>query len=812
MQSLTVITAANTRLLTKNHVTGDSYSKVSKLVAAERVDFATLRDLKRILRSLADKPNTCAIRGELKATAELPIRRRKSHFDDVAQAWVMLDIDDVALPKRLRTYPYTSEHIDVARALLPDAFKHAGCVWQASASAGLDKKKLKVHLWFLLDAPLTSVQLRNWLRGAEHIDPSTLRVVQPHYTADPIGGPPGARLGRIKGPRVTTPTDAETLAPEPASTLELAPRPKESADVSDELVASAMQKAIERARDKLNNWQVPYQDSYVVGTLLGPAVALKTWNDRKHGHETWQPEAERLAAKWGRRFGALNDGAHPEELYTARVLEGITWGVVRERERLAQRSAKVLAETLERTRVLRESLLAKMLRNAGSPKVLAEVGGKLGRYAEICGREELITQLRKVSGLSEKQVTEAIDAGATELPADNWREGLLMNREEIVATDENMLLIFERFDGFRDSFIFNVRSQSLELTDVNIFGCEAGAIAVDTLTLKLTQWLGSLGMRKVSMTKVYGVFAAFSQRIERVDHFLKMFPEALFDAETAQRQLKTMKPRLDKWLHRYLAAEGDREYIRAVAAKSLISAVARSVNPGAQVDTMLVLLGAEGVGKTTAIRSLASVIPEGYKELLDMRDKDALIVMQNSLLCEVSELKALKTSAEEHIKAFMSRTTDHVRAPYARTSEAYKRRMIFIGTTNDEHFLSAPGSHRRFWPVHCVHSRAIPRDVAIELWREAALRYAAGETWWLEGDILKKQAVETKIARTENVVENVLKKALKNKQHVTLLEAIRAVFPDTREYHKVQNTVISALKVLGWGRKRTENSRLWVRI
>lgn len=808
MQSLTVITAANTRLLTKNHVTGESYAKTSKLLAAERVDFATLKDLRRLLRSLADKHSSCVIRGELKATAELPIRRRKSHFADVAQAWVMLDIDDVRLPKRLRSYPYTSEHIDVARALMPDAFKSAGCVWQASASAGLDLKKLKVHLWFLLDAPLTAAQLRNWLRGAEHIDPSTLRVVQPHYTADPIGGPDGARLGIVKGPRVTTPTDVAEMEPEAASTLDLEPRPKGSADVTSELVASAMKQAITRARDKLNNWQVPYQDSYVVGTLLGPAVALQTWNDKKHGHETWQAEAERLAAKWGARFGALNDGAHPAEVYEARVLEGITWGVVRERERLAARSAKVLAETLERTKALRESLLAKMLRNAGSPKVLAEVGGKLGRYAEICGREELIEQLRKVSGLAEAQVAEAIDAGVTELPADNWREGLLLLKEEIVSTDDNTKAIFSKYPGFIDSFRINVRSQQLEVSDCNVLGLPAGVYKPEALDLALVGWLSSLGMRRVSMYKTSAVFKAFVETLPSYDPFLEAFPEALMSAADARAELDAMKPRLDTWLTKYFGVE-DNELHRAFAAKSLISAVARAVKPGAKVDTLLVLIGEQGLGKTSVVETLASCIPSGYRELLDTRDKDALLQMHSGLLVEVSELRALGNTHQDAIKAFWTRRTDRIRAPYARASEEMPRRVVFIGTTNDDDFLS-DRMNRRYWPVMCTIICAMTAKQAKQLWREAALRYATGEQHWLDADLSEQQTEAVARVRHENLVETQLIKYLKNKTKIKLFDAVRFCFPDTREPAKHQRQVSTALKVLKWSQKRTNKAKYWV--
>jgi hypothetical protein len=810
VQSLTILTTTPNRLLTKNLETGESYAKSSRLVAAETCDFATLKQLKRILGELADKRNSCVIRGVLGADAPEPLRRRLTHFRDEPAAWVMLDIDSVTLPKRLWTYPYTDAHALFASRRMPAAFHGCGFVWQASASAGTDLRTLKVHLWFLLDAPLTAAQLRRWLKGAPNVDPSTLRAVQPHYTADPIGGPAGTRLGIIKGPRATTPDDITSAEPEPASACVLAPRPKGCADVSDRLIETATKQAVARARELLNACQVAYQDSYTVGTLLGPAVALSTWNDKAHGHETWRANAERLAAKWGRRFAHIDTASHGVELYSGRVLEGLEWAVRQERERLAGRSAKAAAEAVERTKVLREQLLAKMLRNAGSERVLKEVGAAMGRYSEVLGRDTVVAQLVKTSGLSQAQVERAVDA-AEPVALDSWREGLLHVKDEIVATDENILAIYNKYPGFRDSFRYNVRSSVLEVTEANVFGLAAAPVSVDAMPGMLATWLGSLGMRKVAAHRAYALFASMTATFLHYDPFLVAFPEAAYTKEQARAALAALpKRQLDRWLTRYLGVTGDKAYVRAVAAKTLIAAVARAVRPGAQVDTMLVLIGEQGIGKTSAIRTLASVIDNGYSELLSMTDKDSLLAMQNSLLVEVSELRALRYGQEEYAKAFLTRTFDRLRAPYARTADDHQRRMVFIGTTNDDDFLS-DRANRRYWPVLCGQQSTLTKAQAVELWREAALRFASGDQWWLsdEESVLQRDAAAA--ARAEDAVETVLRKQLRGQDQVTLVDAIRVCFPDSSDPFKHQRQVTAALKALGWMRKHTRKGKVWVK-
>lgn len=808
MQSLCVLTAPHTRTLTKNLETGQSYDSVSKLRAADTYEFATLKQLKKLLSQLASEPHKCVIRGELRGDAPQPIRRRRTCFEDVPQAWVMLDIDHLRLPKRLRSLPYTDAHAAFARAQLPAEFRSAGCCWQASASAGVDLRQLKLHLWFLLDAPLTAAQLRRWLSpmAAGSFDPATLRSVQPHYTADPIGSPYiGKRLGLLAGPRVVTPLDID--AQEPESTVEIARRPKGCADVAVAQVEGAYASAQRKARELIRNPTVAYMDAYTAGTHFGPAVALSTWNDKKHGHETWIHEAARLADKWGKRFAALPDTNQGLDVYVARVHEGIVWGLANERARLATRSQATADALAAAHKTQVERLLMSALKNAGSSTHMQLMAKKLAKYRELY--PDIVEKLAKNSAFSEAQVSAEMHDEPT-VALDAWRAGLLMLKDEIVATDDNVRCIFEGYPGFRESFEFNVRANTLEATEHNVLGLAAGAVLQDSLPCVLVGWLGGLGMRRVAMYKVAAVFAAFVPSFESYDPFLRAFPEALLSPDEARAQLVSIRPKLDRWLHKHLGATGDKAYVRAVAAKTLIAAVARAVTPGAQVDTMLVLMGEQGIGKTSVVRTLASVIDGGYSELLDMRDKDSILAMQSSLLTEVSELRALNTHQNDFLKAFWSRTFDRIRAPYARTAADHKRRMVFIGTTNDDDFLS-DRTNRRYWPVACTSASSLTKTQTVELWREAALRYAAGEQWWLNAEEQVSQVAAAEGAREQNVVVDVFRKQLKNTRKLSLLDAINLVYPDSTDKIRAQRGVIHALKILGYSPRHTNKGNFWVR-
>ena len=61
--------------------------------------------------------------------------------------------------------------------------------------------------------------------------------------------------------------------------------------------------------------------------------------------------------------------------------------------------------------------------------------------------------------------------------------------------------------------------------------------------------------------------------------------------------------RVDTLLTDYLGAE-DNPYTRAVIHKTLCGAIARVMIPGIKFDTMLVLSGPQGIGKSTIISKL----------------------------------------------------------------------------------------------------------------------------------------------------------------------------------------------------------------
>lgn len=195
-------------------------------------------------------------------------------------------------------------------------------------------------------------------------------------------------------------------------------------------------------------------------------------------------------------------------------------------------------------------------------------------------------------------------------------------------------------------------------------------------------------------------------------------------------------PRIDTWLFDLCEAKSTPEtfeYVKVVGAKWLISAVARAYQPGCKVDTMLILEGEQGEGKSKFLRELSF----GYfLELLTdiSKGKDVVDKLLGKWIVEMPELRALSGDREAN-KAFISQQADFERLSYAQRSQTYPRRCVFIGTTNESNYLNDETGERRYWPVEvgkCDLDKL--KKCLTQIWGEAVSRYKKGEKWWIEDD------------------------------------------------------------------------------
>lgn len=200
--------------------------------------------------------------------------------------------------------------------------------------------------------------------------------------------------------------------------------------------------------------------------------------------------------------------------------------------------------------------------------------------------------------------------------------------------------------------------------------------------------------------------------------------------------------RVETLFTKYLQAD-DTEYVRTVTRKTFAAAVARIYVPGIKFDSVPVLDGDQGIGKSTIVKDL--VTADYYSETLsltDMDDKSGAEKLQGFWVIEIGELAGMKKADIEKVKAFLSTSDDKYRPSYGKVVESHPRQCIIIATVNGERgYLRDITGNRRFWIIK-VHQKKqkktwnFDEHFRQQFWAEAKEIWKSGEKLYLEGDVL----------------------------------------------------------------------------
>ena len=377
---------------------------------------------------------------------------------------------------------------------------------------------------------------------------------------------------------------------------------------------------------------------------------------------------------------------------------------------------------------------------------------KLPSYTAMC---ELAVKDERVARLmNAERYAAAVSAfgelherGSCPQPMENedWMTLLKLSPEtgKPLKTVENVLIIMENDPQLKSAAVFDEFSNRLFITG-KLPWC-------GTETRRDWKDADDAGLRYY-MEKVYGITGK-----ERITDGFMLYCE-LHRVNLVKKYLDALPEwdgtkRLDALFTDYLGA-ADTPYVRAVARKSLCAAVARALQPGVKYDTMPILVGAQGIGKSTFLRLLGG---EWFNDSLNsFEGKEACLMIQGSWLIELQELNGMNKAEENAVKQFLSKTDDIYREPYGRRTGRYPRRCVFFGTTNDDEFLRDKTGSRRFLPIDCTGkpAKSVFEDFAGEvpqIWAEALACYRLGETLYLDSEELSAAA---KAAQEEHALHS----------------------------------------------------------
>ena len=436
-----------------------------------------------------------------------------------------------------------------------------------------------------------------------------------------------------------------------------------------------------------------------------------------------------------------------------------------------------------------------------------------------------------------------------------WRKALIEGRDGAKPVRENAALAMDGLtlpngrrvpgaDDLQGLFAYNEFSNNVELTRRAPWGTQPGAVGeADDLELgnHLARTLYLPPMGRQTLEEAISMVARRHAFHPPRKHF-----EALRGSWDNTRRLGT-------WLMRCcrldgLALEGEDEsdrtarlldladhdmlgkYLARVGTWVLMAIVARVLRPGCKFDYMMVLEGGQGMFKSTTAKVLGL---DWFADTgLVLGDKDSYQNLQGVLVYEWAELASLSRAEVQKVKQYISSERDRFRASFDRRARDYPRQVVFIGTTNEAHYLTDSTGNRRFWPVRVERpvDLAWLRENLAQMYAEALHYVDAGNRFHpshreqqelfdpQQSARMVEDSLETAIRRylyddDQKVPHGALNGALRN--DLTLNELLDAIgISLDKQTEAMSKKTGAVMGRLGWERARrsakVDEARPWV--
>ena len=276
-------------------------------------------------------------------------------------------------------------------------------------------------------------------------------------------------------------------------------------------------------------------------------------------------------------------------------------------------------------------------------------------------------------------------------------------------------------------------------------------------------------------------------------------------------------PRLDGWLTQVCNAK-DTPLTRAIGRAWLIGLAARAsceAPTGTQMDSVLILQGDEGIGKSSFGRIIGGDWYASFSNAL--AGEEVCYTIERSLLLEFEELDAMNRSEASRVKALVTATADTFRRKYEASAERHPRRCVFLGTTNDIHFLTRDMTMRRWWIVRCpprmfnLRWLNANRD---QLVAEALAAHKAGELPILPENVRMAHRDSVEGVRTEHPYEELVADWAEDKeigQQFNAKSVIETVLCKPLAAVQMQELkkLAECLRAAGWEKNKSNGRKTW---
>jgi putative DNA primase/helicase len=265
------------------------------------------------------------------------------------------------------------------------------------------------------------------------------------------------------------------------------------------------------------------------------------------------------------------------------------------------------------------------------------------------------------------------------------------------------------------------------------------------------------------------------------------------------------------------ATKEEKQFIHTLAKRWMVSCIARPMDPGCDVHTVLTLVGPKGMGKSRGLRALTG--KQWFSDSnINITNKSAYELLHQSLvwIWELAEMHALHGRSANNAKMFLTSAADRYRPTWGKTPVHRKRRTIFVATTNDYQFLS-DGPERRFWPLQVVNKIDVDwiTDNRDQLWAEALHLYKHNEQWYLtpseEATLEMMQQAYIISDPWATAAQMVLEDDNPNTHATTdaIMDALE--IPQAQRNVGYSRRISQICRDLGYRIKQTKHGRVWVK-
>lgn len=254
----------------------------------------------------------------------------------------------------------------------------------------------------------------------------------------------------------------------------------------------------------------------------------------------------------------------------------------------------------------------------------------------------------------------------------------------------------------------------------------------------------------------------------------------------------------------------------------MIGAVNRAFNPGASMQWLPILVGAQGVGKSMFARNL---VPQDlFAEITTPLDK--LSTEPNRLhvawIIELPEIDAyFQVRNIENFKNLVTTRVDETRLAYDRLPSKLARRFVLIGTTNRNQFLVDSTGNRRFVPIEIGNGFRIPWKQLIDerdsLWSAAVRDWKAGGSYEFTSGEIAELSEYIQEFGDPDPWQHKISEFVDRKQEVKVSEILEhgLQLDYKQQGRKESRRVTEVMQSLGWRRINTtrdgKSVRLWKR-